>query len=219
MVNDETNETQARRVAPDIPLEAEGAPAEAEATTVADVGDAVEASSEVEELSLEEQLAQQRQEAAERLDHLQRLQAEFSNYRRRVAQEKAQAASRGKEEVLQALLPVLGNLRLALQHADQDANAIRQGVQMIWQQCEDFLLAQGVEPIPTVGQLFDPEKHEALSIAPATDEVPDNTIAAEISAGYLLNGNLLRAAQVVVARAPEPTSSSDDEDAPPPSAS
>ena len=215
MVNDETNETQARQVAPDMSLEDEGAPAKAETTTVTDVGDAVEASSEVEELSLEEQLAQQRQEAAERLDHLQRLQAEFSNYRRRVAQEKAQAASRGKEEVLQALLPVVGNLRLALQHADQDANAIRQGVQMIWQQCEDFLHAQGVEPIPTVGQPFDPEQHEALSIAPATDEMPDNTIAAEISAGYMLNGNLLRAAQVVVARAPEPASSSDDEDAPP----
>lgn len=217
MVNDETNETQARQVAPDIPLGDEGAPAKAEATTVTDVGEAVEASSEVEELSLEEQLAQQRQEAAERLDHLQRLQAEFSNYRRRVAQEKAQAASRGKEEVLQALLPVVGNLRLALQHADQDANAIRQGVQMIWQQCEDFLHAQGVEPIPTVGQPFDPEKHEALSITPATDEIPDNTIAAEISAGYILNGHLLRAAQVVVARAPEPASSSDDEDALPPS--
>jgi molecular chaperone GrpE len=215
MVHDETNETQVRQGGADMPREDEDAPPETEATRLAEEGDVEEVASEGEELSLEEQLAQQRQEAAERLDHLQRLQAEFSNYRRRVAQEKAQAASRGKEEVLQALLPVVGNLRLALQHADQDANAIRQGVQMIWQQCEDFLHSQGVEAIPTVGQPFDPEKHEALSITPATDELPDNTIAVEISAGYLLHGTLLRAAQVVVARAPEPTSSLGNEDAPP----
>jgi molecular chaperone GrpE len=156
----------------------------------------------VDELSAE--LDVQRQKAQEHLDHLQRLQAEFSNYRRRMAQEKSQAADRGKEEVLVSLLPILGNFRLALQHADQDASAVRQGVQMIWQQCEDFLRNQGVEPIATVGQSFDPAKHEALSTVPATDETPAHTVVAEINAGYMLNGHLLRAAQVVVARAEAP---------------
>jgi molecular chaperone GrpE len=156
----------------------------------------------VDQLSAE--LDAQRQKAQEHLDHLQRLQAEFSNYRRRMAQEKSQAADRGKEEVLVSLLPILGNFRLALQHADQDASAVRQGVQMIWQQCEDFLRNQGVEPIATVGQSFDPAKHEALSTVPATDETPANTVVAEINAGYMLNGHLLRAAQVVVTRAEAP---------------
>lgn len=210
-MKDKTIESQEHQAVSAEPLQDSGTSAEPEATTAVDADGAAGAASEIEGLSLEEQLAQQRQVATERLDHLQRLQAEFSNYRRRAAQEKAQATSRGKEEILLALLPVLSNVRLALQHADQDANAIRQGVQMIWQQCEDFLRSQGVEAVPTVGQPFDPEKHEALSTAPATDEIPDNTILAEISPGYLIHGHLLRAAQVVVARAPEAASSTDTE--------
>ena len=150
--------------------------------------------------ALQEQLEQQRQQTQEYLDHLQRLQAEFSNYRRRVSQEKLQATSRGKEDVLRALIPILANLRLALQHAQEDAQAIRQGVQMIWQQFEGFLREQGVERIGTVGQPFDPAQHEALSTAPATAEAPANTIVAEVNAGYTFDGRLLRPAQVVVAR-------------------
>jgi molecular chaperone GrpE len=145
-------------------------------------------------------LEQQRQQTQEYLDHLQRLQAEFNNYRRRVSQEKLQATSRGKEDVLRALLPILANLSLAVQHAQEDAQAIRQGVQMIWQQFEGFLREQGVERIGTVGQPFDPTKHEALSTAPATSEAPANTIVAEVNAGYMFDGRLLRPAQVVVAR-------------------
>lgn len=169
--------------------------------------DAEASETEIEEVtieSLQAQLEEQRQKTDEHLNHLQRLQAEFNNYRRRMSQEKLQAAGRGKEELLSSLLPVLNNLRLALQHADQDPEAVRQGIQMIWQQCEDFLRSQGVESIPTVGHPFDPMKHEALSIAPATEETPANTVVMEINPGYILNGQLLRAAQVVVAQASEP---------------
>lgn len=155
--------------------------------------------------TLQEQLAEQRRQTEQYLDHLQRLQAEFTNYRRRVSQEQLQATSRGKENVLRALLPILGNLRLAVHHAQEDANAVRQGVQMIWQQFENFLREQGVEQVATVGQPFDPTKHEALSTAPATVETPANTVVAEINAGYSLDGRLLRPAQVVVARAGEAT--------------
>lgn len=154
--------------------------------------------------TLQAELEAQRQQAQEHLSHLQRLQAEFNNYRRRMAQEKLQAAGRGKEELLSSLLPVLNNLRLAVQHADQNPESVQQGVKMIWQQCEEFLRQQGVEAVPTVGHPFDPSMHEALSIAPATDDTPANTVVAEINAGYLLNGQLLRPAQVVVAQADEP---------------
>lgn len=174
-------------------VEGEAEPISAEASAEAD------ALLSAEELRV--QLAEQRQQTQGYVDQLQRLQADFSNYRRRMSQERSQAAGRGKEELLLALLPVLGNLNLALQHADQDANAVREGVQMIWQQCEDFLRQQGVEQIETVGKPFDPALHEALTMAPATDETPVNTVVAEINAGYTLNGQLLRAAQVVVAQA------------------
>jgi molecular chaperone GrpE len=194
--------------AEDTPLETENQDGVASDDTQEDPPVAVRAIS-VDELSAE--LDEQRHKAQEHLDHLQRLQAEFSNYRRRMVQERSQAADRGKEDVLVSLLPILGNLRLALQHADQDANVVRQGVQMIWQQCEDFLRNQGVESIGTVGQPFDPAKHEALSTVPATDETPANTVVAEINAGYMLNGHLLRAAQVVVARAEAPEASDQTE--------
>ncbi len=208
MENNKENTEQP--LTPEEPLSDEaGATVEVEDAGVdVDEGIAAEASeTEVEEPSVESlqaELEEQRQQAQEHLNHLQRLQAEFNNYRRRMAQEKLQAAGRGKEELLSSLLPVLNNLRLALQHAEQDPESVRQGVQMIWQQCEEFLRQQGVEAIPTVGHPFDPMLHEALSIAPATDETPANTVVAEINAGYTLNGQLLRAAQVVVAQADEP---------------
>jgi molecular chaperone GrpE len=151
--------------------------------------------------ALQEQLATQSRKAEEYFDQLQRLQADFQNYRRRMTQERLEAASRGKEDVLRGLVPVLNNFRLALQHADQDANAVRQGVQMIWQQFEGFLRDQKVEPIPTVGQIFDPAYHEVLSTVPATAETPVNTIVTEVKAGYRLDGRLLAPAQVIVARA------------------
>jgi molecular chaperone GrpE len=160
--------------------------------------------------ALQEQLMQQCRKTEEYLDHLQRLQADFNNYRRRANQDKLLATSRGKEDVLRALLPVLANFRLALQHAQEDANAVRQGVQMIWQQFEGFLRDQGVERIETVGQPFDPAKHEALSMAPATAEAPANTIVAEINAGYQLDGRLLRPAQVVVAHAEDASATAED---------
>lgn len=151
---------------------------------------------------------QQRQQAMAYLDQLQRLQAEFQNYRRRVTQEKQQATNRGKEDVLRALLPILANLHLAVQHAAQDANAVRQGVQMIWQQFEGFLREQGLERVTTVGESFDPQRHEVLSTVPATAEMPANTVVSEIKAGYFLDGRLLSPSQVVVAQAAEtsPTS-------------
>ena len=153
--------------------------------------------------SLEDQLAQLQQERDSYLDGLQRSRADLDNYRRRATQEKLQAASRGKADLLQALLPILGNMHLALQHADQDADAVRQGVQMIWQQFEGFMRDQGIEPIATIGELFDPAHHEALSTVPATNDHPPDTIVSEIKPGYLFEGRLLSPAQVVVARAAE----------------
>jgi molecular chaperone GrpE len=194
-------------------IEVEDTAADVDVNVDVDATVADEASEDnIEELTVETlqaELEAQRQKADEHLNHLQRMQAEFNNYRRRMAQEKLQAASRGKEELLSSLLPVLNNFRLALQHADQDPESVRQGVQMIWQQCEEFLRSQGVETNPTVGHPFDPMRHEALSIAPATDETPADTIVAEINAGYMLNGQLLRAAQVVVAQADASSSASE----------
>jgi len=190
---------------------------ELEAEQTNGTGDAAAAAEALSPDALQEQLAQQRRQAEEYLDNLQRLQADFNNYRRRASQEKLQAVSRGKEEVLRAMFPILANLHLALQHAEQDANAVRQGVQMIWQQFESFLRDQGVERVTTVGQPFDPAQHEALSTVLATAETPANTVVSEINAGYMIEGRLLRPAQVVVARAADTAAVADATAAPSPS--
>ena len=201
-------DTKEQETAPESPAEEEAATEEVDdqaQVATADVQDEDEAShveDEVEpEQSLETQLAQLREERDSYLDGMQRSRADLDNYRKRATQEKLQAASRGKADLLHALLPILGNMRLALQHADQDADAVRQGVEMIWQQFEGFMRDQGIEPIATVGEPFDPAHHEALSTAPATDDHPPDTIVSEIKAGYLFEGRLLSPAQVVVARA------------------
>ena len=154
--------------------------------------------------TVEDQLARLQQERDSYLDGLQRSRADLDNFRKRATQEKLQAASRGKADLLRALLPILDNMRLALQHAEEDADAVKEGVRMIWQQVEGFMRDQGIEPVATVGEPFDPAHHEALSTIPATDgQVPD-TIVAEIKAGYVFDGQLLTPAQVVVARPAAP---------------
>lgn len=151
--------------------------------------------------ALQEQMLQHSRKAEEYFDQLQRLQADFQTFRRRTAQERLDATTRGKEELLRSLIPVLNNFRLALHHAEGDAQAVRQGLHMIWQQFEGFFRDQKVEPIPTVGQMFDPAYHEVLSTVPATEETPANMIVTEVTAGYGLDGRLLAPAQVVVAQA------------------
>jgi len=202
-----TSEAQCAEHANTVPEEKttdeRGSTTARESAAAAENGAAPEAPAEP-ELTLEalqEQLAEQGRKAEEYFDRLQRLQADFQNYRRRMTQERLEAASRGKEDVLRGLVPVLNNFHLALQHADQDANAVRQGVQMIWQQFEGFLRDQKVEPVPTVGQVFDPAYHEVLSTVPATAETPANTVVTEVKAGYRIDGRLLAPAQVIVARA------------------
>jgi molecular chaperone GrpE len=204
-----TSEAQGAEYASAVPEEEttdeRGSTTAQESVAAAENGVAPEAPANPELMleALQEQLAEQGRKAEEYFDQLQRLQADFQNYRRRMTQERLEAASRGKEDVLRGLVPVLSNFRLALQHADQDANAVRQGVQMIWQQFEGFLRDQKVEPIPTVGQVFDPAYHEVLSTVPATAETPANTIVTEVKAGYRIDGRLLAPAQVIVARAEE----------------
>ena len=166
-----------------------------------DEGSAEEAEPKPE--SMEDQLTRLQQERDSYLDGLQRSRADLDNFRRRATQEKLQSASRGKADLLRDLLPILGNMRLALQHAEEDAEAVKQGIQMIWQQFEAFLRDQGIEPVATVGEPFDPAHHEALSTIPATDDHPPDTIVTEIKAGYLFEGRLLSPAQVVVARSVE----------------
>ena len=145
--------------------------------------------------------ALQKQYEEEHDRHL-RAVAELHNYRRRVAQERAQQLQFANEQLLSALLPVLDHFEMALEHSEADPKAFQQGVAMILQQLRDVTSSHGLEAVPTAGQLFDPERHEAL-MRIETDELCEGMIVGEVRKGYILNGRIVRAAQVKVAVPPK----------------
>jgi molecular chaperone GrpE len=131
------------------------------------------------------------------------LAAEFDNYRKRVQREHETLTAYGNEKLLRALLPVLDNLERALAQGASPvvgatAEAILSGVRMTYELFLSELRKFGVEQFEAAGKPFDPSLHEAVAHLPAPG-VEEGTVVAEARKGYLLNGRLLRPAQVAVA--------------------
>lgn len=148
---------------------------------------------------LEAELEATRQELQATFAKYQRLAADFENHRRRTRQELAERTQYANEELLRKLLPILDNLRRALDHAPEgiDRNWF-EGLRMVVRQFEDTLQAQGVSPIPAVGEKFDPSQHEAIA-REETDEHEEGTIVEEMQPGYRLHERVLRPTLVKVA--------------------
>jgi molecular chaperone GrpE len=148
-----------------------------------------------------DELAEAKRERDEYLELAQRTKADFENYRRRVAKETSEALARGKAELARELLPALDNLERALE-AGEDApahGALVKGVAMVRDELHDRLAAAGVEAFDPTGERFDPQLHEALSARPADDAEP-GVVLETVEKGYRLNGQVLRAAKVVVSQ-------------------
>ena len=142
---------------------------------------------------LEKQLAEEREQNLRTL-------AEFDNYRRRTRQELAVAQQARKREVLLALLDVMDDFDRALLHLGEASDSIVEGLQLIRRRLNDVLLSNGVTAFESEGQTFDPMVHEALSVIDGDDGSESGTVYAEDRRGYLMNGELLRPARVVVLR-------------------
>jgi molecular chaperone GrpE len=142
------------------------------------------------------------QEAKENYDRLLRVSADFENYKKRVAKEKADLTRYGNEELIKALLPVIDNLERALEHAAAagEQGSIREGVEMTLQQFLPILQRFGASPIAAAGERFDPTRHEAV-MEQATAEHDPGHVVSELEKGYLINDRLVRPAKVVVAKA------------------
>lgn len=153
-------------------------------------------------LAVEVEVDEQALLLAARTDQLQRLQAEFHNYRRRMQEEQRTWEQRAQGRLLTALLPVLDNLERAAAATTQGTAAdIRQGIALILRQFEELLTAQGVERIAAIGHPFDPQIHEAM-LQTDSDQVPDNHVLAELQAGYRYGAMVLRPSLVQVAHNP-----------------
>jgi molecular chaperone GrpE len=149
---------------------------------------------------LEDELAQATAKVAEYLDHLQRLQAEFDNYRKRVLKEQTRAVEMAAQPLVLRLLEVLDEFDLALLAADQqpDFERFHKGVELVYAKLVESLKAEGVEPIEAEGKPFDPNEHEALM---QTGDGPGEPHVAEVfRRGYRLRGTVVRPASVRVER-------------------
>ena len=142
-----------------------------------------------------------RRRADEALDQLRRLQADFTNYRRRMLEEQGRWRQEAEAELARSLLPVVDNLERALAAAGDDGHPLAQGVAMVHRQFLEVLRQAGVEPIEAQGQPFDPYRHEAVARV-ETDAHPDGTVIEVFQRGYLYRGRTLRPAMVKVAVAP-----------------
>jgi molecular chaperone GrpE len=131
------------------------------------------------------------------LDRLARAQAEFDNARKRAEREKAEFREYVTGKVVEQFLPVLDNFELALKSTGT-AEQLQSGVKLIVKQMEEILAKMQVNPVPAVGEVFDPHVHEAMGTVESND-VPDQHVAEEIRRGYKLRDRLLRPALVRVA--------------------
>jgi molecular chaperone GrpE len=144
---------------------------------------------------LAEELEATRLERDQYLDALRRLKAEFENSRKRQERERARILSMASERLVQELLPVLDNLDRALEAGGD----IREGVQATRGQLAEVLAEEGLLPVASDGQPFDPNVHDAVMGQPS-EEHEDGTIIQTFQRGYLLNGKPIRPAKVVVAK-------------------
>jgi len=144
-------------------------------------------------------------ENAELKDRLARRQADFENYRKRVERDRSETYNRVVADVAAKLLPVLDNLKRALEtEASLEATESDEfrhflsGVDLIYKQLNGVLEALGLKPIAAVGEQFDPHVHEAVATEATNDYEPD-TVMQEIVTGYRLGDKLIRPALVKVA--------------------
>jgi molecular chaperone GrpE len=140
--------------------------------------------------------------AAEYLDQLQRLKAEFDNYRKRTAKEREVWFVQAQAELAEGLLPVLDDLRRAREHEAAGETAESEGRRLILKRFEDTLERLGLETQDAEpGREFDPEQHDAVMAEPSAD-VPEGTILRVLEPGYVFRGRLLRRSRVSYSTGP-----------------
>ena len=152
---------------------------------------------------LESQLEAAKAEASQNWDRFLRERAEMENFRKRQERVAGDKVRREKRELLAKVLDVVDNLERALAYQDtMDRESLQQGMRMLQWQLNELLKAEGLTPVSTVGQPFDPYVHEAIETI-SSAEHPEGTVVEEIRRGYKLGDETLRPARVKVSSGPE----------------
>ena len=146
-------------------------------------------------------LTKREEELKETQDRLLRLAAELDNTRKRLEREKSEGIAYANETIMRQLIEVVDNLERAVEHGEKDENCegLLDGVKMTLKGFMDIFARFGASPFDSVGQSFDPNRHEAV-LQEESAEYPDMTVTREFQKGYTLRDRLLRPAMVAVSR-------------------
>lgn len=139
---------------------------------------------------------------AELTETLQRIQAEFENYKKRVDKETASFKEYAKAEFMKELLPILDSFELAIQNKEKKEDFIK-GVELIYAQLFSLLEKEGLRKIEALGKKFDPYRHDVL-LSEKTDKEED-IVLEELQKGYMFKDKVLRHTKVKVSKKPEKT--------------
>ncbi len=147
---------------------------------------------------LETQLAQARQEASDHWSKYVREHADLDNFRKRQERVLADRVQNQKKALLQKLLGVMDNVERAIDYQDTlDRQGLQQALRMVQWQMNEVMRSEGLAPVPTVGEPFNPYVHEAIEAVEDSDK-PEGTIVEEVLKGYTLGDETLRPARVKV---------------------
>lgn len=151
----------------------------------------------VEEVSEEERL---REELAKEKKEYLFLMAEFDNFRKRTLKEKSEIIRNAGENVLKGLLPIVDDFERGIKAAEKADNVqvVDEGMQLIYNKLVKYLAANGVKEFDPADDVYDADKHEAISVVPVPDEDKKGKILDTVEKGYMINDKVLRHAKVVV---------------------
>lgn len=172
--------------------------ADVEATETEDTE--AEAQAEAADVKLAEELEDARAQIEKEKKEYLFLMAEFDNYRKRVVREKADLVKNAAEKTLLGLLPIVDDFERGLEASKSadSADAIREGMVLIYNKIVKYLESNGVKAMETTGNAFDADLHEAIATVPAPDEEQKGKILDTVQKGYTINDKVLRHAKVVV---------------------
>ncbi len=152
---------------------------------------------------LSDKLAEYENKLGEMREVLLRERAEIENQRKRLQRDLEQARKFANERLLGDLLPVCDSLERGLAVENADTGALREGMDLTLKALLKVAENNGLKPLEPLGQPFNPEQHQAMSMVDAPGQAP-NTVVAVMQKGYVLNDRLLRPALVAIAKAPSP---------------
>ncbi|MBU9897482.1 nucleotide exchange factor GrpE [Prevotella stercorea] len=150
------------------------------------------------EPTIEEQLEAAKKEVEQYKDKYLRAVAEFDNYRKRTLKEKAELLLNGSEKAVCAFLPILDDFERAIADKTEDVNAIKEGMQIIFNKFNKTLESLGVKKIETEGKDFDVDFHEAVAMVPGMGDYKKGKVIDCVQTGYQLNDKVIRHAKVAV---------------------